>query len=220
MKIHREGFSILIGLGVVLLVSNYLAARFATPLFSEILIVISVLLYILFAQFFRYPRRRHTEAESTLIAPADGKVVVIEKVMENEYLKRECIQVSIFMSPFNVHLNRVPISGTLEYYRYHPGKYLVAWHPKSSLLNERNTAVIRTVDGHQVLLRQIAGALAKRIRFYLKEGQPVTQNMELGFIKFGSRVDLFLPLDAKIEVTLGQKTKNGVTRIATLPEID
>jgi phosphatidylserine decarboxylase len=145
--------------------------------------------------------------------PADGKVVVIEKTFEPEYIKAECYQVSIFMSPLNVHKNRNPISGKVEYLKYHPGKYLVAWHPKSSTENERFTTVYDTKNG-QILIRQIAGALARRIVNYLKTGDQVQQSQEMGFIKFGSRVDVFLPLSAKIEVELNQMVKSPIDVIA------
>jgi phosphatidylserine decarboxylase len=216
MTIHREGRLFLLITGLLFLALNvalfFLVPR---PIFW-IILVVSVVIYLLFAQFFRVPSRKLTKDERMVVSPADGKVVVIEKVYEGEYLKEDRIQLSIFMSPLNVHQNRVPVSGEVEYYRYHPGQYLVAWHPKSSELNERNTAVIRTAGGTKILLRQIAGAVAKRIRFYLKEGQSVQQGEELGFIKFGSRVDVFLPLDAKIKVQLGQKTTAGVTVLAEL----
>jgi phosphatidylserine decarboxylase len=154
--------------------------------------------------------------DDAVVSPADGKIVVIEKVVEDEFFNDERIQVSIFMSPLNVHLNRVPFDGTVDYYKYHPGKYLVAFHPKSSKLNERNSCVIRDKKGRQVLMRQIAGAVARRIRFYLHEGQQVRQGEELGFIKFGSRMDLFLPLNTEIAVEMGQPVKAGMDVIARL----
>ncbi|MCS6818743.1 MAG: phosphatidylserine decarboxylase family protein, partial [Chitinophagales bacterium] len=155
--------------------------------------------------------------DNKVIAPADGKIVVIEEVEEKEYFKDRRIQVSIFMSPANVHVNRAPLSGTVTYQKYHPGRYLVAWHPKSSEKNERNTVVIENEDGIEVLIRQIAGKLARKIRWYLNEGDDVPQGAELGFIKFGSRVDLFLPLGTKIEVSMKQKVQGGITVIGTLP---
>jgi phosphatidylserine decarboxylase len=216
MTIHKEGRLFLLITALVMIGLNvalyYLLPTIAFGLFFATCIVF----YILFAQFFRSPSRRLTIDEKSVICPADGKVVVIEKVFENEYLKDERIQVSIFMSPLNVHLNRVPITGKLEYYKYHPGLYMVAFHPKSSELNERNTAVITNINGTKILMRQIAGAVARRIRFYLKEGQAVKQGEELGFIKFGSRVDVFLPLNAEIKVELNQLTKGGVTVLANL----
>ena len=151
-----------------------------------------------------------------MIAPADGTIVVIEETEESEYFKERRRQVSIFMSPLNVHVNRNPVTGIVSYFRYYPGKYLVAWHPKSSTENERTTVVIRLANGVEVLLRQIAGAVARRIVWYVKEGQSVDQGNELGFIKFGSRVDVFLPLDAEVKVKIGDKTKGGVTVLADL----
>ena len=172
--------------------------------------------YLIILQFFRKPNRKLVQEEGKVIAPVDGKVVVIEDVQEDEYFEDKRKQISIFMSPINVHQTRVPVGGLVKYFKYHPGKYLVAWHPKSSTENERTTAVIETKSGTQVLFRQIAGALAKRICWYIKEGDQIDQSEEYGFIKFGSRVDIFLPLDAKITVDLEQKTKGGQTVIAEL----
>lgn len=215
--LHREGYSTILIASVVLIGINFLADRFvASVLIKNILVVLSLLVFLIVLQFFRNPSRNIKMVPDGVIAPADGKVVVIEKVYEKEYLKTECMQVSIFMSPFNVHVNRNPVSGTVKFFKYHPGKYLVAWHPKSSELNERTTTVIETREGKQVLFRQIAGALARRIRWYVKEGQPVKQGDEMGFIKFGSRVDVFLPLDANINVKIGDKTTGGETIIAHL----
>ncbi len=178
--------------------------------------VVSLVVFLLVLQFFRNPRREIVISDDNVVyAPADGKIVVIEETHENEYFNDKRLQVSIFMSPTNVHVNRNPISGTVNYFRYHPGKYLVAWHPKSSSENERTTVVIDNGED-EVLMRQIAGALAKRIVNYCEEGQMVLQGADMGFIKFGSRVDLFLPLDAKIEVTMGQKVKGNKTIIARL----
>ncbi len=178
--------------------------------------IASVIVFLLVLQFFRNPLREILSDDDTIVyAPADGKVVVIEETHEGEYFDDKRLQVSIFMSPTNVHVNRNPISGTINYFRYHPGKYLVAWHPKSSTENERTTVVIGN-GNVEVLLRQIAGALAKRIVNYINEGDAVKQGADFGFIKFGSRVDLFLPLDAKIEVEMGQKVKGNKTVIARL----
>ncbi|HWA33759.1 MAG TPA: phosphatidylserine decarboxylase family protein, partial [Cyclobacteriaceae bacterium] len=154
--------------------------------------------------------------EKTVLAPADGKVVVIEETNETEYLNSRRKQISIFMSPVNVHVNRMPVGGSISYYKYHPGKYLVAWHPKSSTENERTTVVAKMKNGTEVLFRQIAGALARRIKCYVKEGQTLDQGQEFGFIKFGSRVDIFLPLDATVNVKIGDVTKGGRTVIAEL----
>ena len=176
--------------------------------------VLSVLVFLLVLQFFRSPKREILLPDNNIIyAPADGKIVAIEEVEENEYFDDKRIQISIFMSPTNVHVNRNPIGGTVNYFKYHPGKYLVAWHPKSSTENERTTVVIGNGEV-EILLRQIAGAVAKRIVNYVEEGEKVIQGKELGFIKFGSRVDLFLPLNAQIEVDLNQKVKGNRTIIA------
>ena len=164
--------------------------------------------------FFRMPKRKMTYNDNQLICPCDGKIVIIEEVEEPEYFQGKRLQVSVFMSPLNVHVNRYPINGKVKFYKYHPGKYLVAWHPKSSTLNERTTIVLEHANGKEVLVRQIAGAVARRIVCYSKEGEMVKQNQELGFIKFGSRVDLFLPLDAKVLVSLEQVVKGGIDAIA------
>lgn len=182
---------------------------------SKIVLSISLVFFILIVQFFRNPLRNTVINDNHVIAPADGKVVVIEEVEEPEYFKDKRRQVSIFMSPINVHVNRNPISGIVKYAKYHPGKYLVAWHPKSSTENERTTVVIANSKA-EVLFRQIAGALAKRIVYYVKEGQQVEQGSEMGFIKFGSRIDIYLPLSATINVQLEQKTRGGETVVATL----
>lgn len=217
MFLHREGYSTILIATIVLIAINYVSDRFITAaLIKNIIIILSLAVFVIILQFFRNPSRQLTVSGDGVIAPADGKVVVIEKVFEKEFLKTECIQVSIFMSPFNVHVNRNPVSGIVKFFKYHPGKYLVAWHPKSSELNERTTTVIETKGGQQVLFRQIAGALARRIRWYVKEGQAVNQGDEMGFIKFGSRVDVFLPLNATINVKLGEKTSGGQTIIAKL----
>ena len=205
--------------GLVLLALNLLAYYY---LFSDnstaivLLAVASFVLFILVVQFFRIPDRLLTTHDSQVIAPADGTIVVIEETEESEYFKARRRQVSIFMSPLNVHVNRNPVTGIVRYFKYYPGKYLVAWHPKSSTENERTTVVIQLANGVEVLLRQIAGAVARRIVWYVKEGQPVEQGSELGFIKFGSRVDVFLPLDAEIKVNIGDRTKGGVTVLAEL----
>ena len=213
--IHKEGRLFLFIVFLALIALDVAAWYFLPSILYAVILIGSLILFIFFAQFFRNPKRKLTLNENAFVSPADGKVVVIEKVTENEYLKDERVQVSVFMSPLNVHLNRVPISGKLEYYKYHKGLYLVAFHPKSSELNERNTAVITTPKGTKFLMRQIAGAVARRICFYLKEGENVKQGDELGFIKFGSRMDIFLPLNAKINVEMGQAVKGGQTIIAT-----
>lgn len=213
MKIHKEGHWIVITLTIFLLLVNFLVSRFFPGLIIYSAIV-SAGIWFSVLWFFRNPSREILLPQDNVIyAPADGKIVVIEEIIEPEYFHEKRIQVSIFMSPANVHVNRNPISGTVNYFKYHPGKYLVAWHPKSSTENERATTVIK--NGHvEIMLRQIAGAMAKRIKTYLHVGEEVVQGTELGFIKFGSRVDLFLPLDAKLEVVIGQKVKGNKTIIA------
>ena len=219
MRLHREGKTIIITTGLVLLGLNLLAYFYLfpdNPTAITLLAIVSLVLFILIVQFFRIPNRLLTLGDANVIAPADGKVVVIEETTENEYFQDRRRQVSIFMSPLNVHVNRNPVSGIVRYFKYFPGKYLVAWHPKSSTENERTTVVVQMANGVEVLFRQIAGAVARRIIWYVKEGQPVKQGEEFGFIKFGSRVDVFLPLDAEINVKIGDVTKGGVTVIAEL----
>ena len=214
--IHKEGkATILISL-LVLFGLNALVAWLAPNIawLQDAVLILSLVLLVIVLQFFRNPTITVTEGENLIISPADGKVVVIEEVEEPEYFKGKRLQVSVFMNPFNVHVNRNPVSGIVKYFKYHPGLYLVAWHPKSSTENERTTTVIQKKSGTEILFRQIAGALAKRIVWYVKEGDAAKQGGEMGFIKFGSRVDLFLPLDAKIKVALNQKVKGGRTIIA------
>lgn len=219
MTIHREGRTLLFVLLIVLFLLNwgvlYLYPDSVT--IQNSVILVSVLFYLLILQFFRNPVFDITRHDKHVLAPADGKVVVIEETIETEYLREKRKQVSIFMSPVNVHVNRMPVGGTISFFKYHPGKYLVAWHPKSSTENERTTVAVRTKDGAEILFRQIAGALARRIKCYVKEGQVLEQGQEFGFIKFGSRVDIFLPLEAKITVKIGDITKGGRTIIAELP---
>ena len=189
----------------------------AAPAIAIIVGGISLVVFLFFLQFFRDPVRKVELNEKHVLAPADGKVVVIETTTEDEYFKgKERLQVSIFMSPLNVHVNRNPVTGLVKYFKYHPGKYLVAWHPKSSTENERTTIVYQIHKNVEILIRQVAGAAARRIKWYLHEGDSVIQGREFGFIKFGSRVDIFLPLDAEIKVTNGQITKGGQTVIAEL----
>ena len=214
--IHKGGkATILISL-IVLFALNVLTRWLAPELIwlQNVVLGISVILLIIVLQFFRNPAITVTTGDNLVISPADGKVVVIEEVEEPEYFKGKRLQVSVFMSPFNVHVNRTPIGGIVKYFKYHPGLYLVAWHPKSSTENERTTTVIQKPNGTEILFRQIAGALAKRIVWYVKEGQPVKQAEEMGFIKFGSRVDIYLPLDAKVKVGLNQKVKGGRSILA------
>lgn len=218
IKIHKEGRVFLSILFLIFLLLNLgLFFLKVEQQWFAVSIAISSFIFLFFLQFFRHPKRHIEVNEKQIIAPADGKIVVIEKTTEDEYFKgAERMQVSIFMSPFNVHVNRNPVTGLVKYFKYHPGKYLVAWHPKSSTENERTTLVYEIHKGVEILTRQIAGAAARRIKWYVKEGQSVIQGREFGFIKFGSRVDLFLPLDAKIKVTNGQKTKGGETIIAEI----
>jgi len=221
MRLHREGNTIMITTGLVLLALNLIAYFFLIPenaTVTILLAVVSLVLFGLVVQFFRIPDRPLTTDETQVVAPADGTVVVIEETEESEYFKANRRQVSIFMSPLNVHVNLNPVSGIVRYFKYYPGKYLVAWHPKSSTENERTTVVIESASGVQVLMRQIAGAVARRIIWYVKEGQPVKQSQEMGFIKFGSRVDVYLPLNAEIRVKIGDRTKGGVTVLADLKE--
>ena len=218
MTIHKEGRTLLFILLIIFAALGYVAQRFlGEGLWLNIIIGVCLAFYLIVLQFFRNPSVTVVRNDKHIIAPADGKVVVIEETTETEYLKDRRIQVSIFMSPVNVHVNRMPAGGTISFCKYHPGKYLVAWHPKSSTENERTSIAVRMANGTEVLFRQIAGALARRICWYVKEGQTIAQGEEFGFIKFGSRVDLFLPLDAKIKVENGQKTTGGVTVIAELP---
>ena len=218
MTIHKEGRSLLFWLLTVLSVVNYSIYYFlpGESLLFNLVLGLSILLYLIILQFFRNPIFETPQEEGIVFAPADGKVVVIEEAVEEEFLKEKRRQVSIFMSPFNVHVNRSPIQGTVDYFQYHPGKYLVAWHPKSSTENERTSLVLRDAKGNTLMMRQIAGALAKRIKWYVTKGSALQQGEEFGFIKFGSRVDLYLPLDAEILCEIGQVTKGARTPIARL----
>jgi phosphatidylserine decarboxylase len=218
MRIHKEGLKTIIFTGCLIGIILFLIYYFPIPFYIQYpVILLSAGFYFLIFYFFRNPHRSVLNIDNNLVyAPADGMVVVIEETDEPEYLKRKCIQVSIFMSPLNVHVNRYAVGGTVQYCKYHPGKYLVAWHPKSSLLNERSTIVLKTDSGKEILIRQIAGAVARRIVTYSKEGTMVAQGNDLGFIKFGSRVDVFLPLAAKISVQPNQKVKGNLTVLATI----
>lgn len=217
MKIHREGFLTLVVVFLVLALLNTLLYLWLSEMILMVFAGISLVFFLFIVSFFRVPFRKHTEDVYSIVAPADGKIVVIEKTNEPEYLNHRCMQISIFMSPANVHVNRYPISGIVQYVKYHSGKYLVAWHPKSSTDNERSTVVIAN-DDFKVLVRQIAGKLARRIVTYSKPGQVVKQNEELGFIKFGSRVDVFIPENAVVKVSLNQIARGGVTVLATVKD--
>jgi phosphatidylserine decarboxylase len=215
MYLHREGRNILIPAFIILLA--VIAVTYATlsGWLLWAIAAVSLVIFLLLAQFFRVPKRTPRAESNEIICPADGKVVVIEEVEEHEYFKDRRIQVSIFMSPLNVHVQWTPMTGVVSYVKYHKGLYLVAWHPKSSTDNERTTMVIRG-DKHEVLFRQIAGAVARRIRYYLKKGQQVEIGEECGFIKFGSRVDVFLPIGTDVAVQLGQVVKGRETILARL----
>jgi len=218
MAIHREGYKIL-AIGLVILLILNIASMIIwsdNSLAKWIFLLCTLLIYVFVLFFFRLPVRYLEPDPGLIYAPADGKVVVIEETVENEYFRDKRLQISIFMSPFNMHSNRYPVSGRVKYVNYHSGNYMVAWHPKSSELNERSTIVIETEKGTEILVRQIAGAVARRIVTYAKEGQKVTQGDELGFIKLGSRVDIFLPLGTEIEVPILQQVKANKSIIAKI----
>jgi phosphatidylserine decarboxylase len=215
MTLHKEGNGTIFSATLILFLINA-CLYYMTPLFVfDGVLFVSIVVYIIIVSFFRKPVRVATVDANVIYAPCDGKVVVIEDVLEKEYYGEKRKQVSIFMSPLNVHINWYPVSGAVKYYKYHPGEKLVAWHPKSSELNERSTIVVETAAKQSILFRQIAGALARRIVCYAQQDTEVVQGSEVGFIKFGSRMDLFLPLDAKINVTINQKVSGNKTVIAT-----
>jgi phosphatidylserine decarboxylase len=218
MTIHKEGYKTIVICTIAFAILNLLSFYFISfyaPIISWLIFIVTFALLLFVISFFRIPRRKLTIDQGKIISPCDGKVVVIEEAYDEEYFKEKRLQVSIFMSPANVHVNRNAVSGEVVYSKYHKGKYLVAWHPKSSTENERHTVVIRQNEV-EVLIKQIAGAVAKRIVNYLQVGQKVEQSAEMGFIKFGSRVDLLLPVNAKINVEMNQVVKGGITVIATL----
>jgi phosphatidylserine decarboxylase len=218
MTLHKEGTATIVLTIVFVLVVNF-GIRYLAPDLAwlhTLLLIGGVLLLITVLQFFRKPNRTSFIDSNLIIAPADGKVVVIEEVIETEYLNEKRKQISIFMSPINVHINFNPLSGVVSYFKYHAGKYLVAWHPKSSTENERTTIVVKHKNGTEILFRQVAGAMARRICWYVDKGQKVEQGEEFGFIKFGSRVDIYLPLDAEILVNMDDVTIGGQTPIAKL----
>jgi len=216
IRFHKEGYKIIV-ITFILAIVAILAAEKLIELnwVTKAIQVLIIVLLITVLQFFRNPKRLTSLNDDTIIAPVDGKVVVIEEVEEPEYFKDKRLQVSIFMSPINVHVTRYAMSGIIKYSKYHPGKYLVAWHPKASTENERTTVVINNKSFGDVLYRQIAGALAKRIVNYAKEGDKAIQGADAGFIKFGSRVDLYLPLGTELAVNLGDKVKGGTQVIAS-----
>jgi phosphatidylserine decarboxylase len=218
MTIHKEGTASIVIAAIIVAVASLIANYFLMPVYGWIYLIILFVLIVLFlfiVSFFRIPGRHFSEGENKIIAPADGKLVVIEEMTDEEYFKGKRLQLSIFMSPANVHVNRYPISGKVVYNQYHKGKYLVAWNPKSSTDNERQSIVIDKRGKGEILVKQIAGALAKRICNYAKVDEEVKQNDELGFIKFGSRVDVLLPVGTKLNVTLNQNVQGGVTVLAT-----
>jgi phosphatidylserine decarboxylase len=213
MRIHKEGnatIAVTIGIVIVINLLIYFLLGRNYPVIGWVLFLATIILLIFILSFFRIPNREHASGDDLIVAPCDGTVVVIEERDADEYFTDKRLQLSIFMSPLNVHVNRNPVSGEVMYSKYHPGKFLVAWHPKSSTDNERHSVVYRA-HGKEVLVKQIAGALAKRIVNYLKPGDQVTQGSEMGFIKFGSRVDLLLPIGTKIDVRINDKVKGGVT---------
>jgi phosphatidylserine decarboxylase len=216
MHLHREGTFIMLGFGIFTALGITLTQLYIPYDWLKIsLTILFALFYLIIVQFFRIPHRKVVQSENGIISPADGKVVVIEEVEEPEYFKGKRLMISVFMSPLNVHANYFPISGSVNYYKYHPGKFLVAWHPKSSTDNERSTTVVKHKNGEEVLFRQVAGALAKRIINYAEVNQPAEQASEFGFIKFGSRVDLYLPLTANVKVSLNEKVKGQISELAT-----
>ena len=215
IRFHKEGYKIIVVTFIIVIAAILLAEKFIDILWiTKSIQVLAIAFLIIVLQFFRNPKRLTALSEGTIVAPVDGKVVVIEEVEEPEYFKDKRLQVSIFMSPINVHVTRYAMSGIVKYSKYHPGKYLVAWHPKASTDNERTTIVVENNTFGAVLYRQIAGALAKRIVNYAVEGETVVQGTDAGFIKFGSRVDLYLPLGTELNVKLGDKVKGGIQVIA------
>ena len=214
---HKEGYKIILIASLMLVSMMLIVDHFVTIWWLQKILMIGFLvLYLLVLNFFSNPKPITVLNDKDIIAPVDGKVVVVEEVVENEYFKDKRRQISIFMSPLNVHVTRYPISGEVLYSKYHPGKYLVAWHPKSSEENERTTIVVENNTVGPILYRQIAGAVARRIVNYAKVGQEVVQGQDAGFIKFGSRIDLFIPIDMKVHVSLDQKAKGGKTIIASV----
>jgi phosphatidylserine decarboxylase len=220
MTLHKEGYTIILVSMLILAgiqAGNYFLYQYTGWLWLFILLSVgvTVMLYLII-QFFRVPKRDCVFESNDIMCPADGEIVVIEETEETEYFKDKRIQISIFMSPLNVHANYNPISGIVKYVKYHPGLFLVAWHPKSSTDNERSTFVVEHETGKEVLFRQIAGAVARRICYYVKEDQKVTTGEEFGFIKFGSRIDVFLPIDSKIDVKIGDKVKAKLSKLGEL----
>jgi len=215
--IHKEGWKIISIIGGFLLILNIISFQYiSNSLISYIILLISFSFFLFILRFFRIPHRTPHNEEGFVYSPADGKIVVIEEVYESEYLKTNCIQISVFMSVWNVHINWSPVKGIVKYYKYHPGKYLMARHPKSSELNERNSLVIHTPTNIEILVRQIAGIVARRIVSYAKIDKELCPSDEIGFIKFGSRVDIFLPLNTEILVSPGDNVIGTVSKLAML----
>ena len=214
---HKEGHKIILISLITSIITIFIIDYFITSMewLRILLMLVTLSLLLLVLQFFRNPKRRTLKNEKHIISPVDGKVVVIEEVFEKEYLKTKCIQLSVFMSPINVHVTRYPLTGLITFSKYHPGKYLVAWHPKASEENERTTVVVKNKIFGEVLFRQIAGALAKRIVNYAKAGDNAEQGDDSGFIKFGSRVDVYIPLDSSIKVKLNDKVRGGESVLAS-----
>jgi phosphatidylserine decarboxylase len=219
MKLHREGFSILLislFISIAIGITNYLLFSSECLWLFISIEALNFVLLILIVQFFRIPKRHKHYESDQIVCPADGEVVVIEETLETEYFNDKRIQISIFMSPLNVHANYYPINGTVCYQKYHPGKFLVAWHPKSSTENERTSMVIKTADGTEILVRQIAGAMARRICYYNELGSVAKQGEEFGFIKFGSRIDVFLPLNTTLSIEIGEKVQGKLSILGKL----
>jgi phosphatidylserine decarboxylase len=220
MTIHREGIKTIVLTALIFGIINVASFFFLSyhyPWLSWSIFLLTIVVWLFIVSFFRIPKRQLAIGEHTVLCPADGKVVVIEDAYDDEYFKDKRLQISIFMSPANVHQNRNPVSGEVVYNQYHRGKYLVAWHPKSSTENERHTVVIKNQNA-EILVKQIAGAVARRIINYLKVGQRVEQGEEMGFIKFGSRVDVLLPVGTKVNVKLNQSVIGGITVLATFDQ--
>lgn len=221
MTLHKEGKGPLISIALGLIIINLsIYALAGTGVVFCTLATVSVILYLLVINFFRYEARKHPLAERSdvVVCPADGKVVVVEEVEETQILGERCLQVSIFMNVFNIHVNWIPVNGVVEHVSHSPGRFMAAHLPKASTDNERSAVVIRTEDGHRVLVRQVAGAVAQRIVTYSKEQEPCRINENLGFIKFGSRVDLYMPLGTQVHVQVGDKVEGNITLIAELPK--
>jgi phosphatidylserine decarboxylase len=220
MYIHREGKKLILGMFAVVMVIYLLMIFFVQhwTVFHYLFMTILLGFWVMVAMFFRIPRRIFTEDSTRLIAPADGVIVTIEETLEKEYIKEECIQISIFMNGTDVHVNRYPCDGTVEYCKYHRGNYFVASYPKSSVLNERTSVGLRLDNGQKIMIRQIAGTMARRIVCYAREGERVKQNQEMGFIKFGSRIDLFVPKHFTIDVDLQDTVRNAISPICTITQ--